>query len=306
MNIVSIRPVLEDVNISLFNVAAWVKKGGGGIILLGRELTKKGIRGEPDIGKLILYEFDEEDRVIDKRVIWEPNYESFYLEDPRAFVGKGGRIIVGLTAVLRVKKGIETFPAAVSVDEKWESFLPPVTLIQTFGPGKNTTPLLDNYFLFRPDRPDYSHGFLVFYYNGAVIREVGKIDLPQDIYWAEWKMGAGCPPIWVNDSQAIFVIHGITKHHGKYVYSIGVSLMEKKGRNFSIKVCRDPILTSEALRQKIKFKELRPHLRKVVYVCGGIIKPSEKDLLHLYVNVGDQATYDVAFKLKEIKRALNF
>lgn len=306
MNIVSLKPVSADTNISLFNVAAWVKKNREGIILLGRELTKKGGYGEPDIGKILLYELNGEDKVVHKRVIWEPNYESFYLEDPRAYVRRDGIISLVLTAVLRAKKGIETFPATVSLDENWKSTLPPVTLIQTFGPGKNTTPLFENYFLFRPDRPDYSHGFLVFYYDGVWIKEIGKINLPRNIEWAQWKMGAGCPPIWVNDSQAIFVIHGITKHHGKYVYSIGVSLMEKKGRNFSIKVCRDPILTSEALRQKIKFKELRPHLRKVVYVCGGIIKPSEKDLLHLYVNVGDQATYDVAFKLKEIKRALNF
>jgi hypothetical protein len=52
MNIFSIKSVLTDQNTSLFNVAAWPKKGTKNIILIGRELSQKGTFGEPDIGRL--------------------------------------------------------------------------------------------------------------------------------------------------------------------------------------------------------------------------------------------------------------
>lgn len=305
MNIVSVKPVLKDKDASFFNVAVWPKKGTRNIILIGRELSQKGKFGEPDIGRIILYEINEKDEITHKRIIWEPLYESLYLEDPRALVYKNGTVVIGLTAVLRTKKGIQTFPALVSVDNRWTSSLPPITLIQTFGPGKNTTPLLENYFLFRPDLEEFTHKFLVFYYKGLLPKKVGTLSLPKELDWASWKTGAGCPPIWLDESRAIFIVHGISLKEKKYVYSIGVSLLERCGRKFSLKVYPEPILTQEMLRKKIKFRELRPRLRRVVYVCGGIIKDTEPDLLHLYVNVGDRSTYDVAFRLEDIKRVFN-
>lgn len=305
MNIVSIKPVLGDKDVSFFNVAVWPKKGTGNIILIGRELSQKGRLGEPDIGRIVLYEINEKDEIIHKRIIWEPVYESLYLEDPRALVYKNGTVVIGLTAVLRTKKGIQTFPALVSVDSGWTSSLPPVTLIQTFGAGKNTTPLSENYFLFRPDRQEFTHKFLIFYYNNLLPRKIWTLSLPKDLDWASWKMGAGCPPIWLDRSRAIFIIHGISLKDKKYIYSIGVSLLERYGRKFSLKVYPEPILTPEMLRKRVKFRELRPRLRRVVYVCGGLIKNNRPDLLHLYVNVGDRSTYDVAFRLEDIKKLLN-
>lgn len=305
MNIVTVKPILKDKEASFFNVAVWPKKGTGNIILIGRELSQKGTFGEPDIGRIILYEINQKDEIVHKRIIWEPLYESPYLEDPRALVYKNGTVVIGLTAVLRTKNGIQTFPALVSVDNRWTSSLPPVTLIQTFGPGKNTTPILENYFLFRPEKEEFSHRFLVFYYRDLLPEEVGTLSLPKDLDWASWKMGAGCPPIWLDKSKAIFIVHGISLKDRKYIYSIGVSLLEKRGRNFFLKVHPEPILTQETLRRKIKFRELRPRLRRVVYVCGGIVKAIEPGLLHLYVNVGDRSTYDVAFRLEDIKRVFD-
>jgi hypothetical protein len=214
-------------------------------------------------------------------------------------------VVIGLTAVLRTKKGIQTFPAVVSVDNGWTSSLPPITLIQTFGSGKNTTPLLEDFFLFRPDQDEFNHKFLVFYYKDLLPEKVGTLCLPKDLDWASWKTGAGCPPIWLDKSRAIFIIHGISLRDKKYVYSIGVSLLERYGRKFFLRVHPEPILTQEMLKEKIKFKELRPRMRKVVYVCGGIVKEGEPDLLHLYVNVGDVSTYDVTFKLENIKELFN-
>lgn len=305
MNIVSLKPVLGDKDASFFNVAAWPKEGTKNIILVGRELAKRGSFGEPDIGRIVLYEINERDEITHKRIIWEPVYESLYLEDPRALVYKNGSVVIGLTAVLRMRKGIQTFPAIVFVDNRWASSLPPITLIQTFGSGKNTTPLLENYFLFRPDQEEFSHKFLVFYYKDLLPKKIGTLSLPKDLGWASWKMGAGCPPIWLDKSRAIFIIHGISLKDKKYIYSIGVSLLEKHGRRFSLKVHNEPVLTQEMLREKIVFRELRPQLRRVVYVCGGVIKSAEPDLLHLYVNVGDLSTYDLAFRLEDIKEVFN-
>jgi len=130
MNIVSITPVFNDPTISRFNVAVWSKKGSDNFILIGRELTKKSPPGEPDIGKLVLFEMDRENRIVHQRVIWEPLYESFYLEDPRALINKEGQIVIGLTAVLRTKKGIQTFPSIVPLAQG--KILPPLLIIIFF------------------------------------------------------------------------------------------------------------------------------------------------------------------------------
>jgi predicted GH43/DUF377 family glycosyl hydrolase len=302
MDIVAVKAVLKDDNVSFFNAAAWPKKGTKNIILIGRELSQKGAFGEPDIGRIVLYEIDSGDEIVRKRVVWEPVYESLYLEDPRALVYKDGRVVIGLTAVLRTKNGIQTFPALTSADNGMTSSLSPITLIQAFGLGKNTTPLLENYFLFRPEGENFNHRFLVFYYKDFLLKEVGLLSLPKDLSWASWRMGTGCPPIWLDKYKAIFIIHGISVKNGKYVYSIGVSLLEKRGEEFSLRVYPQPILTQETLKQKIKIRELRPSLRRVVYVCGGVVKNAEPSLLHLYVNVGDCSTYDVTFRLKDLKR----
>jgi hypothetical protein len=42
----------------------------------------------------------------------------------------------------------------------------------------------------------------------------------------------------------------------------------------------------------------------VVYSCGGIIKKGNKDLISLFVNVGDMTTFEVVLSMKELKEGL--
>jgi len=133
---------------------------------------------------------------------------------------------------------------------------------------------------------------------------VTVLSLPDNLEWAAWKTGAGAPPIWINENQGIFLIHGISIRENKYIYNIGVSLLERRDQVFSIKVYTDPIITGSELRSKVRVRELRPKLREVVYVCGALIDIKRKDLLHLYVNVGDRATLDVVLSLDELKKVL--
>jgi predicted GH43/DUF377 family glycosyl hydrolase len=119
------------------------------------------------------------------------------------------------------------------------------------------------------------------------------------------------PPIWLTHDEALFIIHGITKKiidkKEKYIYSIGRAKLTRKNNEFQVVVAPDPILTpDDFLDQKglPLVKELHPESRRVVYSCGGIIKKNKKDSLSLYVNVGDQATFEVEFSLNELKQGL--
>ena len=119
------------------------------------------------------------------------------------------------------------------------------------------------------------------------------------------------PPIWLNQEEALFIIHGISivKVKGKatYVYSIGRAKLTRKNNKFSVVVAPEPILTSDNFINNDgtpMVAELHPKLRRVVYSCGGIIKRNKQDALYLYVNVGDRTTFEVEFSLKELKEGL--
>ncbi len=302
MKIVSVTPLFNKDKNSIFNVAAWLKPNSENVILIGRSLSQKGTWGQPDIGKLVLWELGKNNQVLEERIIWEPKFDSILFEDPRAFVLEDGRIMIGLTAVLKTRGRPQTFPSLVWVDKAWNSLLPPVTIIQTFGHGKNMTPVASDYFAFRPENPYYNHKLLFFKYQHPLVTGVDTLSFPLDIPWGLWKMGTGAPPIWLNKEHAIFTVHGINLEKAKYVYTIGISLLRKKGKNFSIDVYPEPLLTKDILKNKIKITELRPRKRNVLYVCGGLVKPDEPNYLYLYVNVGDLATYEVVFDFVDLKR----
>ncbi len=270
--------------------------------------------GEPDTGILKLFEIDGQGVVVQERLIWKPIYNGINLEDPRALELPNENLLIGLTAVLRDKKGLPIpFPAIIKIDShsSWRNELPPFLVISTFGPGKNLTPIDNTTYLFRPESFEYHHKILVFTLHRQVPEKLADIVFPTNLPWAQWRIGTTMPPIWINEEEALFIVHGITitKIDGqpKYVYSIGRAKLTRRNNTFSIKIAPEPILTPDNFvneKGKPLVTELHPGLRRVVYSCGGIIKRNKQDSLFLYVNVGDRSTFEVEFSMKELKDGL--
>lgn len=314
MKINRIKNIFPDIQVARYNLGVWQKSGENSLSFIGREVASAGGDGEPDTGILKLFEIGNDGVIIHERVIWKPLYDGINLEDPRALQLPDENLIIGLTCVLRNKTGQPVpFPAIVKIDylNSWKQNLPPFLVIDTFGPGKNLTPINGSTYLFRPDSDEYFHKILVFSLDSQVPKKLGDIEFPTDLPWAKWRIGTAMPPIWLSPDEALFIIHGITiqKINGndKYVYSIGRAKLTRAGNKFRVKVAPDPILTPDDFLSKEGVplvKELHPEFRRVVYSCGGIIKKDAKNTLSLYVNVGDRTTFEVEFSLKELKAGL--
>jgi predicted GH43/DUF377 family glycosyl hydrolase len=314
MKINQIKNIFPNTQVARYNLGVWQKSRGDTLCFIGREVAKAGEIGEPDTGILKLFEISKDGSIIHERVIWKPLYYGINLEDPRALQLPNENLIIGLTCVLRDKNGQPVpFPAIVKIDylHSWKQNLPPFLVIDTFGPGKNITPLDKSTFLFRPDVPDYYHKILVFSLDSQVPEKLGDIEFPKDLPWAAWRVGTAMPPIWLTPTEALFIIHGITiqKIDGKekYIYSIGRAKLIRKKNKFRVVVAPEPILTPDDFINKEGLplvEELHPESRRVVYSCGGIIKKNMQNSLSLYVNVGDRATFEVDFSLDELKKGL--
>lgn len=302
-----IKNIFPSEGPSRFNVAAWQKTNRDHVVLVGREVYEPGTTDMPDIGRLVLFEIDEENRIIHERVLWESLHNSLFLEDPRALVHSNSNITIGLTVLIRTDNGFLPYPCVVKVrsDSAWTGGLPPISIIHAFGPGKNLTPIRRNVFLFRPERLDYHHKLLLFNITKNPT-ESYDIEFPTDLPWALWRIGTTMPPLWVSKNEGILIMHGITIQEGKYIYSIGRALLRRKKGKFQIIVHPDPLITPDTFTsQKLpQIKELHPELRRVVYACGGVIKRKDPNNLYLYVNVGDSSTFEVKIALSELKGGL--
>lgn len=314
MNINYIKNIFPDIQLARYNLGVWQNSKENSLCFIGREVVKAGEIGEPDNGILKLFEIDKNGRIIHERAIWRPLYDGINLEDPRALQLPNENLIIGLTCVLRNKRGQPVpFPAIVKIDylNSWKQNLPPFLVIDTFGPGKNITPVDNSTYLFRPDSPDYHHKILVFSLDSQVPKKIGDIVFPKDLPWAKWKIGTAMPPIWLTPNEALFIIHGIAmqKIDGKekYIYSIGRAKLIRNKNKFQVVVAPDPILTPDDFLNQEGLplvKELHPEFRRVVYSCGGILNKDKQGSLSLYVNVGDRATFEVEFSLNELKEGL--
>lgn len=314
MKIEQLRNIFPDLPIARFNLAAWQRPDSHSVYFIGREVQEAGQEGEPDMGVLKLFEVDPDGTVVHERLIWKPIYDGINLEDPRALSLNNENLVVGLTAVLRDKKGSPIpFPAIIKIDShsSWQQELPPFLVISSFGPGKNLTPIDNSTYLFRPEGSDYHHKILVFSLHRQVPEKICDISFPTDLPWARWKIGTTTPPIWINQNEALFIIHGITiqkiNDKNKYIYSLGRAKLTRNNDNYSVQVAPEPILTPDDFvlaNGGPMVNELHPDLRRVVYSCGGLIKRSKKDTLSLYVNVGDRTTFEVEFSLAELKKDL--
>ncbi len=309
-----IKDIFPNIKVARYNLAVWQKSEDGSLCFIGREVVKPGKIGEPDTGVLKLFEADKDHAIVKERIIWRPIYEGINLEDPRVLKLENDNLLIGMTAVLRDREGHPiALPAIVKIDSinSWDQELPPFLIIGTFGPGKNLTPLDNTTYLFRPDASDYYHKILVFSVRSQVPKKLDDIEFPKDLPWANWKIGTTMPPIWLSAKEALFIIHGvsITKIDGqdKYIYSIGRAKLTRINNEFKVTVAPEPILTPDDFLDEDGLpliSELHPELKRVVYSCGGIIKKHMQDSLSLYVNVGDRATFEVEFSLKELKKGL--
>lgn len=314
MQFKQIKDVFPNIEVARFNLAVWQKSDEDSLSFIGREVEKPGVPGEPDTGILKLFEAHTDGTLIQEKTIWKPIYEGINLEDPRALELPNENLIIGLTAVLRDKKGLPIpFPAIVKIDSlsSWKQELPPFLVIDTFGPGKNLTPVDKTTYLFRPESEDYFHKLLVFSLHSQIPEKICDIEFPKNFPWASWRIGTAMPPIWLTPNEALFIIHGISlqKINGKniYVYNIGRAKLTKKGDNFTATVAPHPILTPDDFLDKNGHplvEELHPEKRRVIYSCGGVIKKVSPDILSLFVNVGDRTTFEVEFSLMELKKDL--
>lgn len=314
MKIQQIRNIFPDLRVARYNLAAWQKPGSNSVYFIGREVAKPGDMGEPDTGILKLFEVAEDGRILQDRLIWKPMYDGINLEDPRALELPNENLIIGLTAVLRDKKGSPIpFPAIIKIDShsSWKQELPPFLVISTFGPGKNLTPIDNSTFLFRPDALEYNHKIMLFSLKSQVPEKFDDIEFPTDLTWAKWRIGTTMSPIWLNQEEALFIVHGISIRNidgmDTYEYSLGRAKLTRHANDFTVTVATEPILTPDYFRTQTGqplVPELHPNLRRVVYSCGGIIKNTRQDTLTLYVNVGDRTTFEVEFSLEELKAGL--
>ncbi len=313
MKIQKVKPIFPNINIARYNLAVWQKLSDGSLHFIGREVAKPGVAGEPDIGILKLFEMSKDGSITNEKVIWRPLYDGVTLEDPRVIEMPNENLVIGLTAVLRDKQGNPVpFPAIVKIDShsSWKKELPPFLIIDTFGPGKNLTPIDGNTYLFRPEGDENNHKLLVFSLHSQNAEKIADIKFPTDLHWASWRIGTTMPPLWLNPSEALFIVHGITKRIidgvESFIYSIGRAKLTRDNNTFTVKVAPDPILTPNDFvdsKGKQLIEELHKH-RRVVYSCGGIIKKESSHKLSLYVNVGDRTTFEVEFDLNELKQGL--
>ncbi len=291
--------------INRFNAAAWRDSETGHIFLLPREVKQAGKKGEPDKGTLVLIEINNEGKVIHERVVWRPKNDELHLEDPRAIVLPDKTVILGMTAVLKKDNEYLPYPAIMTLNSSdWKQDLPEPQVFTEFGPGKNLTPIDENTFFFRKDGEHNSHKLYVLVQNQGKIDIAGELQFSEDIPWAEWRIGTTMPPVWVNENEALMLVHGITIKNNKYVYSLGRSKLFKTNGTYKVEIDPVPILTPDDFMSEGKsiIDELHPEARRVVYSCGGVIhSDTNEDKLTLFTNVGDTQTVEVPFSLTQLK-----
>ncbi|HUD07981.1 MAG TPA: hypothetical protein VMQ52_02795 [Candidatus Saccharimonadales bacterium] len=308
----------------LFNVAAWEnveEQDLEGIIryertvcLLGRGPVILAGIGLPDVAPLVYRELDSGGRVKLSETVYEPEEGKDFLEDPRVLL-QGGKLIIGLTSV--IKKGEEYIPhPAIVITSKAElaTGLREHKIVTNLGRGDQTTPIGDNIdgknttiidettFMFRPEGTENNHRLRVFRLNdGELIIQQNDIKLPDNIPWATFKAGTTMPPVWLNDREAIFPIHGIRKdQNGIFVYSIGSArLVRSVDGILSVdNISQKPLIYPELFDGLVDTEkvELHPEFRHAVYcVSGSPVYDSCGNFqeLKMIVSRGDTLTFEV-------------
>ena len=300
-SILNVKKLFSDSSLARYNAGVWVNPEDDNIFLIVREVYHAAKQGIPDFGKLVLVEIDERTRnVVHEKVVWEP-MGGIWLEDPRALALPDNSVMIGMTALVREVKGFTPYPAVTRLRTRvWREVLPAITLIETFGSGKNMTPIDSYTYMFRPDT--YTHKLLVFSFVDSLARKIQDLEFPTNLPWAQYKIGTAMPPVWISEKKALMIFHGITIQKGRYVYSLGKAILRESRGKYSLKVDPNPLLTpNDFINPKGRrlVRELHPRIRKVVYACGGYVD-KRNDRLYLYVNVGDKTTFEVEMSFSKL------
>jgi len=177
----------------------------------------------------------------------------------------------------------------------------------SISPGKNVTAIGPDLFAFRQEGDENNHRLRIFkHLEDCTVIDSQFIDFPKDIPWIEYRIGMTMPPIWLNENEAIFPIHGIQRVNGKFVYSIGSArlLRGEDGKLSVDNISQEPIINPDSFVGRLNNNNAELHgERRVVYCCGGIPiynDSGELERLKLYVNVGDKRTVEVTTSVAEM------
>ncbi|MGD0284249.1 MAG: hypothetical protein ABSB12_01450 [Candidatus Saccharimonadales bacterium] len=317
----------------LFNVAAWeyvedldadgTIRRERVVCLLGRGPIITAGDGLPDVTPLIYRELAPSGQVKFSETVYEPEEGKDILEDPRVLL-REGKLIIGLTSVVKTGEKYIPHPAIVVTNHKKiaEGLQRPKIVTNPRGNnqiasmddnavGKNTTVIDETTYMYRPEGTENDHRLRIFKLNDDEISiQQNDIELPNNIPWATYRTGTTMPPVWLNDFEAIFPIHGIRiDQNGIFEYAIGSArLVRGKDGMLSIdNISREPLIYPDFFvgRFDADIVELHPEIRRVVYCVSGRPVYDERgnlQTLEMLVNVGDTRTLKVTipiFKLTE-------
>ncbi len=179
----------------------------------------------------------------------------------------------------------------------------------SIAPGKNVTAIGPDLFAFRQEGHENNHRLRVFkHYEDGKVTHSQYIDFPEGVTWMEHRIGTTMPPIWLNDNEAVFPIHGIQRVNDKFVYSIGSArLLRGEGGKLSVdNISQESIINPDTFVGRFDSDDVELHSeRRVVYCCGGIPvydDGGELEKIKLYINVGDKRTVEVTTSVVEMTK----
>jgi len=331
-------PVLEIQEIpglpkNFFNAAACrlEEDPGSPVLLLGRHVEGHNRPGEPDIGPLVMALLNH-DSVETLTEVWRPEEsgQGDLLEDPRLVRLPDGQLFMGFTRLALYQGRYLPFPAvSISSPERLlHGEFPHTQLITGLGSGdqttplgggpnqlrvlsgKNAVPLKPNQAMFR--REVDNHRFTVFSIDEeGIAQQLQYLEFPEGSipFWGESRMGLTMPPIWLNENEALLLIHGFNITYGKFKYHIGTSrLFIDQTGNYAIdNISQQPLLAPEVFKDLFRGEEVERHPdeRQALYLCGGspIYDASGGlSLIDLYPSVGDTYTVKATISAPEVMK----
>ncbi len=316
---------------NFFNVAAFAigQELGSPTLLLGRHIEKESGPGEPDIGSLAV-------AVLNNGVaesfteVWRPEEgrSGDLLEDPRAVMLPDGRVLIGFTRLAPHEGRYLPFPAVsiTTPEALLRGDFPDTHFVTGLGigdqttpigdgsdmfhilPGKNAVPLRTNHSMFRREVDD--HRFVVFSHDeSGVAKGLQYLEFPKENIpsWGESRMGLTMPPTWLNDNEAILLVHGFNKPNGKFRYHIGAArlFVNENGEYAIDNISQEPLLTPDSFENVFHGEQVErhPEVRDALYLCGGVpIYDAFGNLRSIdsFPSVGDTWTLKASFSAPKI------
>lgn len=335
------HPAVLEINkipglpVGFFNAAAM--SVGEGLdrrtLLLGRNVQKRGDPGQPDIGSLALAVINN-GQVQSFAEVWQPEEGGHgdLLEDARATELPDGRIVIGYTRLAPNQGRYEPYPAVsiTTTEALLRGEFPDTHHITGLGkgdetvpigsrpgklhllPGKNATPLGPERFMFRREADD--HRLVTFSIDEeGNAQNLQNLHFPPDSVpdWAERRLGSTMPPVWLDDNEAIFLMHGIRMVGDRYKYSIGSArLFVNDEGGYSVdNISSEPLLTPESFQGMFPGEQvqLRPEERDALYLCGGVTtlfdsQTKRPQIISIMPSLGDMRTLEAVISVAEIEK----